>query len=268
VRLVHWNAAEAQQRIDELSRAGFQVDFDVPTPSALRALRADPPDAIVVDLTRSPSQGRDVAAWVRSHASTRTIPLVFVEGAPDKIAQVRRLLPDVPHTTWGTIGPAVRRAIEAPPIHPVRVASALAGYSGTPLPKKLGIKEGMRVLTVGAPPNFASTLGALPLGASLREDAKAAAELVIWFVRSAQELERRIVTIAARARSGLWIAWLKQASGIATDVTQTLVRETGLAHGLVDYKIAAIDPTWSGLKFAHRKPAKPVKKAARRGKKR
>lgn len=268
VRLIHWKADEAVLRIPELTRAGFEVEFEIPSQKTLRAIRRDSPDAILIDLCRSPSQGRDIAAWVRSQSSTRGIPLVFVDGEPEKAAQVRRLIPDAPHTRWKDVGATLRKAIANPPSNPVRVASALAGYSGTPLPKKLGIKEGMRVATVGAPADFGDTLGTLPSGAQLHNGSRATGDLIIWFVRSAAELRRRIRAMAARVTGGLWIAWPKQASGVPTDVTQALVRDTGLSHGLVDYKIAAIDETWSGLKFARRKPPKPAKKRARRAKKR
>lgn len=144
----------------------------------------------------------------------------------------------------------------------------MAGYSGTPLPQKLGIKPDMTVTLVGAPRDFADTLGTLPPGAMLRHDLRAASRLMIWFVRSARELQREIRRMAARVTGGIWIAWPKQASGVATDVTQHMVRAAGLAHGLVDFKIAAIDKTWSGLKFARRKPAKPTARPWRRIKKR
>lgn len=150
----------------------------------------------------------------------------------------------------------------------MRTGSAMAGYSGTPLPKKLGIKPDMTVALVAAPPDFADTLGALPPGARLRRDLRTASPLIIWFVRSARVLQREIHRMAARLTGGLWIAWPKQSSGVATDVTQNMVRAAGLGHGLVDFKIAAIDETWSGLKFARRKPAKPTATSRRRAKKR
>jgi hypothetical protein len=133
-------------------------------------------------------------------------------------------------------------------------ASQLAGYSGTPLPKKLGIKPEAEVLLLDAPDGFEDTVGELPPGATLRRDTPGPCDLVIWFVLSREDLERRIVEVAERAGpGGLWIAWPKKASGVVTDVSETLVRETGLASGLVDYKVCAIDGTWSGLKFARRK---------------
>ncbi|MGH9650540.1 MAG: DUF3052 family protein [Terriglobales bacterium] len=132
-----------------------------------------------------------------------------------------------------------------------------AGYSGTPLPKKLGIKPGSVVALMCAPKGFRKTLGLLPEGAKLRADADQDCALTLWFTRSRKELERGMRRAAKMARQGpVWIIWPKQASGMATDLREQLVREAGLAAGLVDYKVCAVDATWSGLLFARRKSAK------------
>ncbi len=129
-----------------------------------------------------------------------------------------------------------------------------AGYSGTPLAAKLGIKAGTRLALVGAPPRFERTLGALPEGVAVRRDARAAADLTVWFVRDAQALAAGVARMAARTGAGaLWIAWPKLGSALASDLREGAVREAALAEGLVDYKVCAIDATWSGLKFARRK---------------
>ncbi len=131
----------------------------------------------------------------------------------------------------------------------------MAGYSGTPLPRKLGIKPGHRVMCLGAPRDFPAILGPLPENVTLRRTARGQAELVLLFATSRADLRKRYPG-AVRAMvdgGGLWIAWPKQASGVATDLTQDDVRRQGLDDGLVDYKICAIDATWSGLKFARRK---------------
>jgi hypothetical protein len=133
---------------------------------------------------------------------------------------------------------------------------ASAGYSGTPLPKKLGIKPGSVVALLGAPRGFArTTLGPLPEGVRLRSDTRVPFAVGVVFARSKAELVRRFG--AARRAMGepcaLWLAWPKQASGVATDLDGNRVRELGLLAGLVDYKVAAIDATWSGLCFARRK---------------
>jgi hypothetical protein len=131
---------------------------------------------------------------------------------------------------------------------------ATAGYSGTPLPKKLEIKENTRVATVGAPSDFAKTLGTLPAGAKVKKGLASPRDLTIWFVTSRQQLEGDLRRVApAKGEGSLWVAWPKKASGVKTDVTEDVLREVILPHGLVDRKVCAIDETWSGLLFSWRK---------------
>jgi hypothetical protein len=123
------------------------------------------------------------------------------------------------------------------------------GYSGTPLAKKLGIGEGSTVALVGAPADF--TIPDLPPGTTVRRDQRARTDVTLWFVGSVAELSVRSGQMARRAEANaLWICWPKRTSDVHTDVTENAVRAAGLANGLVDFKIAAIDETWSGLRFA------------------
>ncbi|KPK63013.1 hypothetical protein AMJ83_08845 [candidate division WOR_3 bacterium SM23_42] len=130
----------------------------------------------------------------------------------------------------------------------------MAGYSCAPLVKKLGIKPNSVITLVNAPRNFGKTLKDMPEGVILQKRLSKKNNLIIWFVKSQKILKssiRRMITLVGKG--GLWIVWPKKSSGMASDLTQRSVREVGLAAGLVDYKICAIDQTWSGLKFAHRK---------------
>ncbi|MGH9660911.1 MAG: hypothetical protein ACRD96_20350 [Bryobacteraceae bacterium] len=255
VRLIHWNAEEARPRVAALREMGYEVLFQkLDTPVAHRILREDTPAAFVIDLTRMPSHGRDIALVLRTRKATRRTPIVFVEGDEEKVARIRAVLPDAVYTSWSRVGTALRRAIAMPPAEPVAPPSAMAGYSGTPLPKKLGIKPGFVVAMAGAPPEFPDTLGELPEGATLHESSRGRADLIVWFVRTRLELDRGIDTMADRAGAGpIWIAWPKKSSGVTTDVTENAVQKTGLDAGLVDYKVCAIDATWSGLLFRRRK---------------
>lgn len=132
---------------------------------------------------------------------------------------------------------------------------ATAGYSGTPLPQKLGIKEGHRVAVLGAPRGFA--LGALPGGTHLKRSlaGKLPLDVLVVFVTRRADLVARIATCRPRMQpaAGLWIAWPKRVSGMATDITEDTVREVALPTGLVDNKVCAIDNTWSGLRLVIRK---------------
>jgi hypothetical protein len=140
------------------------------------------------------------------------------------------------------------------PERSARPAAKPAGYSGTPLPKKLGIKPGITLALVNAPAGFDRTVGALTDDVAVRRDARAGAELTIWFVRTGKELSGGIARMAGRVGGGaLWIAWPKLGSAIASDLREGAVRDAALAAGLVDYKVCAIDGTWSGLKFARRR---------------
>lgn len=130
---------------------------------------------------------------------------------------------------------------------------ATAGYSGTPLAKKLGIKPAGRVALLGAPRAFRSELAGLPDGVQFQATMANAPDLAVWFIHSERELTGRMGQVSASMGTGLWVAWPKKASGIKTDVTEDVIRAAGLAHGLVDYKVCAINAIWSGLKFARRK---------------
>jgi hypothetical protein len=254
IRLVHWNAEEAEERAARLLAAGYEVACRPPTSSFLREMRNDPPAAFVIDLSRIPSQGRDIALGLRLSNATRNVPIVFVGGEKEKVARVRKLLPDATYTTWPGIRGALRRAISHPAAEDLVVPrSAMEGYSGVPLAKKLGIGPGSVVSLLGAPKEFPQTLGPLPTGAKLWARVGGSPDLTIWFLKSRTDLEKRIDRMAAAIGKGrLWIAWPKKTSRIASDLTQADVRRIGLAVGLVDYKICAIDATWSGLLFVRR----------------
>ena len=135
----------------------------------------------------------------------------------------------------------------------------MAGYSGTPLPKKLGIKEGARIALVGAPAGFERTLGRLPDEVELRARARGPLDLIVFFTTSRRELERRFAKLAAALdpAGALWIAWPKRSSGVETDLTEDALRDVGLPAGLVDNKVCAIDETWSGLRFVIRLENRP-----------
>ena len=255
IRLVHWKPEEAAPRVQQLADAGYDVAFEPFDPNTLRGLAQDPPDAFVIDLTRLPSHGRDVGLYVRERKATRRVPIVFVGGAPDKVARAKERLPDAVYTPWDNAADAIDDAIANPPEHPVVPESTLAGYSGTPLPKKLGIKPGATVALVDAPPDFERTLGTLPDGVELRRGISGTPEVIILFTRARAHLEAVVPAMRDSMADGgrLWLAWPKKASGVVTDVSEPVVREIGLAAGLVDYKICAIDSTWSGLLFARRK---------------
>jgi hypothetical protein len=131
----------------------------------------------------------------------------------------------------------------------------MAGYSGTPLVQKLGIKEGHRVAILAAPAGF--DLGMLPTGATVQASlaGKAPLDVVIQFVTKRAVFEAQLAKIRKRMAPacGVWIAWPKAASKVPTEVTEHVVREVALPTGLVDNKVCAIDETWSGLRLVIRR---------------
>lgn len=255
IRLIHWNEAERAERAHQLRKAGYTVDAaPVAGMPAFKALREDPPRAIVIDLSRLPSQGRDAAVLLRKYKSTRHVPIVFVEGDADKLARIQALLPDAAYASWKRIKSSLRSAIANPPKQPVVQDSTFAAYAATPLVKKLGIKPDSVVALVGAPAGFQMKLGRLPPGVTLRNAARGRCDLILWFTRSQSAVERRIERLGELAGAGgLWVIWPKRASALQSDLTQPVVRRTGLARGLVDYKVCAVDADWTGLRFARRK---------------
>jgi hypothetical protein len=132
-----------------------------------------------------------------------------------------------------------------------------AGYSGTPLPRKLGIGEGDEIAIIGAPERFEDTLGQLPDIASMHTDLAddARYDVIVTFITRRAELEAELPRLRARMAPacGLWIAWPKRSSGLPTDMTDQVVRDVALPTGLVDNKVCAIDDTWSGLRLVIRR---------------
>jgi hypothetical protein len=139
--------------------------------------------------------------------------------------------------------------------------SAPAGYSGTPLVRKLGIKPEARLALIGAPDGFDETLGELPPGVLVRRRLGGQPfDVIVAFFGWRRELERRLGALvgALDTAGGLWLAWPKRASRVPTDLTDNVVRDLGLATGLVDNKICAIDQVWSGQRLVYRLRDRPA----------
>jgi hypothetical protein len=138
--------------------------------------------------------------------------------------------------------------------HRVGSIGIVAGYSGTPLVRKLGIKEGHAIAIVGSS-DGRHNLAGLPDGVTVRNRARGPLDVIVFFVKRRSELERRIGRLhdALEPAGGLWVAWPKRSSGVATDLTEDAVRDVALPRGLVDNKVCAIDETWSGLRLVIRR---------------
>ena len=254
VQLIHWNEDEARSRLAEVSFDQITIDFGALSPKLLRDLRSAPPSAFLIDLTRLPSQGRDIALNLRKFKDTRYVPIVFVGGDEKKVERIRTLIPDAEYSNWDKLHAVLIHAIEHPPEDPKVPHSIMDAYSGTKLVDKLGIKEGHVVTLIRAPKGFESTLGELPEGARVSRRRGKTQDVILWFTKSKKALDDGIDHMGQLAKKGaIWIIWPKRASGMKSDLTQNIVRQTGLSHGLVDYKICSVDDTWSGLLFTWRK---------------
>ena len=126
--------------------------------------------------------------------------------------------------------------------------------AATPLTKKLGVREGSRVALVGAPNGFAEALRPLPPDAEITDPDEGSVDVLVAFATSRSDLERALPTLtrSLAAKGGLWLAWPKKSAGVPTDLSDAVVQETGLATGLVDNKVCAIDAVWSALRFVVR----------------
>jgi hypothetical protein len=141
----------------------------------------------------------------------------------------------------------------------------MAGYSGTPLVQKIGVKPGQRLVLRNHPPSFLRDMGSLPEGVAASDRLAGKANVVVYFTDKLAVLEKDFSALARTMEPDgmLWIAWPKKTSGKATDITEDVVRRVALERGLVDVKVCAIDETWSGLKLVVRLKDRPAKKIVR-----
>ena len=203
--------------------------------------------AVVIDLSRLPSHGRAVAAWLRGSKSTRQIPIVFVGGDASKVDALKKEIPDAVFTTLPHAVLAVRKAVESPRnLNPVTPAQMMASTRSTA--QKLGIAAGTRVRLIDPPSNYENVLGELPEGVQFHEDG--ACPVTLWFVRERGEFAAGLARRRGLAvGSKFWIVWKKGQANFNGNA----VRQTALAMGLVDYKICSLDAVWSGILFAVKK---------------
>ena len=130
----------------------------------------------------------------------------------------------------------------------------MAGYSGKPLAQKLGIKSGMRLIILNAPPDYETTLGRLPDGVEQVDILSGTFDFIHYFVMERAQLQADFASLkhALEQKGMLWVSWPKKAAKMKTDLDENIIREIGLDGGLVDVKVAAVDERWSGLKFVYR----------------
>jgi hypothetical protein len=265
LRLICWNEADAAASASVLRRAGYRVIADPPENAGgmVRYFRELAPDAVVIDLDRLPSHGRELGLSLRASKSTSHLRLVFAGGVPAKIEIVRAAIPDAIFTPWDNdLAAAIARAIAQPepPRLPSREPSRQTGPGS--LERKLDIKPQTHfaIVSVHRNPNrnddawLAELLASIPDGAVQQRRIDAATTLALFPVATRRDLMRAFeqARAALPPKVSLWIIHPKQTSALAADFNQDDVREAGLAHGFVDYKVCAVNKDWSALKFAWR----------------
>ncbi len=229
----------------------------------VRYFRDLSPDVVVIDLDRLPSHGRELGLSLRASKSTSHLPLVFAGGVPEKVGILRTALPDVIFTPWDNgVATAIKQAMAqpAPPRLPSRELPKVTGAGS--LERKLDIKPQTHFAIIYANRNddpwLAELLASIPDGAVPQRRMDAATTLALFPVALRPDLMRAFeqARAALPLKASLWIVHPKQTSPLAADFNQDDVREAGLAHGFVDYKVCAVDKDWSALKFARRSVTK------------
>ncbi len=245
--LAHSGPAEST-RAEELSALGYRVVGGPWSSPVIIRKKVELPCAVVIDLSRSPSTGRDIAVAMRSHRALVNVPFILVEGEPDKIATIKKLLPDAIATTWPRIGATLVKA-RAASLH--RVGSSFR--CSRPTKENPGGEARHQAGNHRRIGKFSAEFRRDARHASRwRENPprKSSRDLTLWFVRTNDELRDRIVAMKPHAASGrLWIIWRKGAETL----NQNIIRKAALDSGLVDFRISRIDDEWSGLRFTLRK---------------
>ena len=255
VRVVHWKPAAAEPLLEACRAAGHEVECDeLDLPATSRKVRQTLPEALVIDLSCRPASGRELAFSLRHTKYTSHIPLVFVDGDPEKVAAIRAQMPDAVFTPLKRVAAAIARARALDLTHPAKPPSVMERYGGRTTAQKLGIKENSSVGVFDAPRDYVTVLGALPQGVELVEEPDSIHPVTLWFVRDPREYQAGLrVKRKLAPHSKFWVIWQK---GSTNGLTGEFVREAAIEAGLVDYKICAVDARWSGMVFAAQKDGK------------
>ncbi len=255
IKLIHWDKNQCEEKASLLKSLGHRVALEfLQDKETFKRIKEYPPDVFIIDLSRLPSHGKEIAVALRNIKSTRIVPIVFTEGEPEKVDRIKKILPDAIYSSWKSINSALTKAEKQKDTVKVVPLSMMERYSNTTLVKKLGIKENMKVALIDSPKNFRETLGNLPQNVKFLRTPKTGIDIIIWFTRSREEFDLGFFNVLKYVdKNKLWVATPKKSSGTVTNINQNIVRNICLENGLVDFKICAIDETWSGLLLTRRK---------------
>lgn len=251
IRVLHWKAAEAAALIELLEGAGCQVDYEERfRPALLREWRESPPDAFVIDLTRLPSHGREIAVALRRSRATRPIPVVFLDGAEEKVGPIRALLPDADYCTRRTLRSTLRKALKNGVTAPVVPKDMMQRYADRTAAQKLGIKARSKVALIDAPRDAVRALGELPEQVDVCDESDTA-DVTLCFGTEITLLAKRLSQLRKCAgATKLWVLWRKGGLAAHGDITENVIRDCALSLGLVDYKVCSVNQVWSAILFA------------------
>ncbi|MGB9415285.1 MAG: hypothetical protein WCB58_03145 [Acidobacteriaceae bacterium] len=261
LRLICWNEVDAAARAMILKRAGYRVIADPPeNPGGMvRYFRELAPDAVVIDLDRLPSHGRELGLSLRASKSTSHLPLVFAGGVPAKIEIVRTAIPDAIFVPWdNSLVHAIERSMSQPASPRLRSRELPKDAGAGSLERKLDIKPQTHFAIVytnrNDQPWLTELLTSIPADAIQQRRMDTSTTLALFPVATRRDLMHafEVARASLPQKASLWIVHPKQTSPLAADFNQDDVREAGLAHGFVDYKVCAVDKDWSALKFARR----------------
>ena len=252
-RIVHWRPAESGGLVRACKASGWKIDYpaDASGSAVTRGIKENIPDAVVIDLSRAHTHGREIAIWLRNTKRTRHIPIVFANGDERKVEALKQLLPDATFTTTDEVANVLQSLPGremAEPVVPVRM---MARYGTKTTAEKLGLRPGSTTGLVNPPRVYGAVVGPLPDGAELIENPRSVQLVTLWFVYDMEALPyalRRMHTIADKTK--LWIVWSKASKN---GLTPDGIRQLAIEAGLVDYKVCALGGDWSGILFARRK---------------
>jgi hypothetical protein len=254
IRFISWHE-DIKTKVAALKQPGVRINAEpqIRLSGIVGELARLNPAVLVLDLDKLPSRSRDIALALRSTKSARHIPILFAGGAPEKTVRIRSEHPDGIFAGWSEATRALAALLRQPPPTPSILPPR--DFSATPLPKKLGIRDGMEIALIAAPDAFEELLGDLPENVILATRFTPKTGLALCFIRSLKDLTATLdlLTLRLPKQAAVWIVHPKSAGKYRVDFNQNHVRDHSLAVGLVDYKVCSIDKDWSALKFAWRK---------------
>lgn len=255
IKLIHWDKNLGEEKTLLLKSFGNQVDSESKQDKeTFKRIKKYSTDVFIIDLSKLPSHGKEIAVALRQIKSTKNVPIIFTEGGKEKVEKIKLLLPDAIYSSWKNIHSALKKASKQRDTEKVVPLGMMERYSNTTLVKKFGIKENSKVVIINAPNDFKDKLGKLPEVVKFFKTLKEGIDLIIWFARSREEFDLNFLRVLKYVdKNKLWVATTKKSSGIVTDINQNIVHNICLMNGLVDYKVCAIDEIWSGLLFTKRK---------------